>query len=334
MRAWQIQTNEGIDGLKLAQLDPAEPGPGEVRVRLRANSINYRDLSIVSDPASRGIALPLIPNSDGAGEVLAVGPGVSEFAAGDRVAGCFFQRWSDGACTPSAMASALGGAIGGVLAEEVNLSAGGLVKVPDHLTYAEAATLPCAALTAWRALIDVGKLKAGDTVLLLGTGGVSVFALQFASLMGARAIVTSSSDEKLEDARGLGAWQTVNYRSTPDWEKAVLEMTEGRGVDLTVEVGGAGTLEKSIAATRIAGTIGLIGVLTGGRIDPTPVMRKSITLQGIYVGSRRLFQDMNRAIAAAQLHPVIDDTFAFEEAPEAYRAMKAAGHFGKLVIEI
>ena len=334
MRAWQIQTNEGIDGLKLAQLDPAEPGPGEVRVRLRANSINYRDLSIVSDPASRGIALPLIPNSDGAGEVLAVGPGVSEFAAGDRVAGCFFQRWSDGACTPSAMASALGGAIGGVLAEEVNLSAGGLVKVPDHLTYAEAATLPCAALTAWRALIDVGKLKAGDTVLLLGTGGVSVFALQFASLMGARAIVTSSSDEKLEDARGLGAWQTVNYRSTPDWEKAVLEMTGGRGVDLTVEVGGAGTLEKSIAATRIAGTIGLIGVLTGGRIDPTPVMRKSITLQGIYVGSRRLFQDMNRAIAAAQLHPVIDRSFAFEDAPQAYRAMQAAGHFGKLVIEI
>lgn len=334
MRAWQIQSDGGIDGLGLADLDLAAPGPGEVRVRLRANSVNYRDLSTVSDPVSRGIVLPRIPNSDGAGEVLAVGPGVTDFAPGDRVAGCFFQNWQDGACSPEAMASALGGALDGVLAEEANLSAAGLVKFPDHLTYAEAATLPCAALTAWRALVDVGRLKAGDTVLLLGTGGVSIFALQFATLMGARAIVTSSSDEKLETARGLGAWQTVNYRATPDWEQTVLEMTEGRGVDLTVEVGGAGTLAKSIAATRVAGTIGMIGVLTGGQVDPAAVMRKSITLQGIYVGSRRLFQDMNRAIAAAQLHPVIDDTFAFDDAPKAYRAMQAAGHFGKLVIDI
>jgi NADPH:quinone reductase-like Zn-dependent oxidoreductase len=339
MRAWRIETNptepgNGIEGLNLAEVDLPDPGPGELRVQLRASSINYRDLSVVSNPAARNIALPRISNSDGAGEVLAVGPGVTGFAPGDRVAGCFFADWLDGPCSAEAMATARGGEIDGLLAEEANVPATSVVKIPDHLSYAEAATLPCAALTAWRALVDVGRLKAGDTVLLLGTGGVSIFALQFASLMGARAIVTSSSDAKLARARDLGAWQTVNYRSTLDWEKQVLEMTGGRGVDVTVEVGGAGTLEKSIAATRVAGTIGMIGVLTGGQINPALVMRKSITLQGIYVGPRRAFQDMNRAIAAAELRPVIDRTFAFEEAPEAYRAMKAAGHFGKLVVEI
>ena len=334
MRAWQIQSPEGIDGLKLAEVDLPDPGPGELQVRLRASSINYRDLSVVSNPAARSIALPRIPNSDGAGEVVAVGPEVTGFAPGERVAGCFFADWVDGPCNAEAMATARGGEIDGLLAEQANVPAGSVVKIPDHLSFAEAATLPCAALTAWRALVDVGRLKAGDTVLLLGTGGVSIFALQFATLMGARAIITSSSDEKLARAKALGAWQTVNYRATPDWENPVLEMTGGRGVDVTVEVGGPGTLAKSLAATRIAGTVGLIGVLTGGEINPTVVMRKSITLQGIYVGPRRAFQDMNRAIAVAELRPVIDRTFAFEEAPEAYRAMKAAGHFGKLVVEI
>ncbi len=334
MRAWRIETTDGIDGLKLAEVALPDPGPGEVRVRLKANAINYRDLSVISDPAARGIPLPRIPNSDGAGEVLATGPGVTGFAPGDRVAGCFFQDWVDGPCSAEAMASALGGALDGVLAEEANLKAQGLVKIPEHLSYAEAATLPCAALTAWRALVPVGRVKACDTVLLLGTGGVSIFALQFARLMGLRAIITSSSDEKLARARALGAWQVVNYRSTPDWEQAVLGLTGGRGVDLTVEVGGPGTLQKSLAATRVAGTVAFIGVLAGGQVDPLPIMRKSLTVQGIYVGSRNLFRDMNRAIAAAELRPVIDRTFAFEEAPEAYRAMQAAGHFGKLVIEI
>jgi len=333
MKAWQIQNTGGIDGLKLAELALPDPGPGEVRVRLKANSLNYRDLSVVSDPAARGIALPRIPNSDGAGEVLAVGPGVTEFTPGDRVAGCFFQNWTDGPCSAAAMASAMGGEVEGVLAEERNLKADGLVKIPDHLSYAEAATLPCAGLTAWRALVPVGKLKAGDTVLLLGTGGVSIFALQFATLMGARVIITSSSDEKLERAKAMGAWQTVNYRQTPDWEKEVLALTHGIGADLTVEVGGAGTLEKSIAATRIAGTIGFIGILAGGTVNPRPIMSKSLTVQGIYVGSRNLFRDMNKAIAAAELRPVIHQRFAFDEAPAAYRALKAAAHFGKLVIE-
>lgn len=334
MRAWRIESMDGIEGLKLAEVTLPDPGPGEVRVRFKANSINYRDLSVISDPAARGISLPRIPNSDGAGEVLAIGPGVTGFAPGDRVASCFFQDWIDGPCSAEAMASALGGPLDGVLAEEANLKAQGLVQIPDHLSYAEAATLPCAALTAWRALVPVGKVKAGDTVLLLGTGGVSVFALQFARLMGLRAIITSSSDEKLKRARALGAWQTVNYRTTPDWEKAVLDLTGGRGVDLTVEVGGPGTLEKSLAATRVAGTIAFIGILAGGKVDPLPVMRKSLTVQGIYVGSRNLFRDMNRAIAAAELRPMIHRTFPFEQAPEAYRAMRSAGHFGKLVIEI
>jgi NADPH:quinone reductase-like Zn-dependent oxidoreductase len=334
MKAWQIVSDGGIDALKLADIAPTAPGPGEVRVRLRANAINFRDLGTIRDPVPRRIPYPRIPNSDGAGEVIAVGSGVASIKPGDRVVSCFFQRWIDGTCSIEAMNSALGGALDGVLAEEVNLSADGVVPIPAHLSYAEGATLPCAALTAWNAIVEVGRVKAGDTVLMLGTGGVSIFALQFARLMGARTIVTSSSEEKLARARELGASLTINYRQKPDWENAVLEATEGKGVDLTVEVGGAGTLPRTIAATRVAGTIALIGVLTGGQIDPATLMRKSIRLQGIYVGSRRMFLDMNRAIALHGLRPVIDRTFAFADARAAYPAMAAAGHFGKLVVEI
>lgn len=331
MKAWQI-VSDGIDALKLAETAARDPGPGEVRMRVEASSINYRDLMTVKHASSRGLALPRVPNSDGAGTVTAVGAGVKGISVGDRVASCFFQDWVDGACSPEAMASALGGALDGVLAEEVVLKADGVVPVPAHLSAAEAATLPCAALTAWHALVEVGRLKAGDTVLLLGTGGVSIFALQFAKAMGARVILTSSSDEKLARARGMGADDTVNYKADPDWQKAVLELTGGRGVDVTVEVGGPGTLARSVEATRVAGRIALIGVLTGGTIDPTLVMRKSITLQGVYVGSRRMFLDMNRALALHGIRPVIDKTVPFAEAKAAYRAMEAAGHFGKIVI--
>ncbi len=334
MKAWQIVSDGGIDALKLADVAPNAPGAGEVRVRLKANAINFRDLGTIRDPVARKLPYPRIPNSDGAGEVVAVGPGVSTFKPGDRVASCFFQHWLDGPCSIEAMNSALGGAVDGVLAEEVNLTADGVVPVPTHLSFAEGATLPCAALTAWNAIVEVGRVKAGDTVLLLGTGGVSIFALQFARMMGARAVITSSSEEKLARARALGASLTINYRQTPDWENAVLKATDGKGVDLTVEVGGAGTLPRTIAATRVAGTIALIGVLTGGQIDPATVMRKSIRLQGIYVGSRRMFLDMNRAIALHGLKPVIDKTFNFADARAAYHAMAAAGHFGKLVIEM
>ena len=333
MKAWQIVSAGGIDALRLADTAGTATGPGEIRVRIRASAINYRDLMTIKDPVSRKLPYPRVPNSDGAGDVVALGPGVTAFKVGDRVASCFFRDWIDGPCSAEAMASALGGALDGVLAEEVNLAASGAVPIPAHLTYAEAATLPCAALTAWNALVECARIKAGDTVLLLGTGGVSIFALQFARLHGARTIITSSSDAKLERAKALGASVTINYRSRPDWENAVLEATSGRGVDATVEVGGAGTLPRSIAATRVAGTIPLIGVLSGGQIDPASFMRKSIRMQGIYVGSRRMFLDMNRAIEQANLKPVIDQRFAFADARGAYHAMAAAGHFGKLVID-
>ena len=332
MHAYEIISADGIDTLNLAERPTPAPGPGEVLIRIRASSLNYRDLATVLDPVSRGLPYPRIPNSDGAGDVVEVGAGVTGFAPGDRVAGTFFQDWRDGPITQQAMNSALGGALDGVLADHAVLSADGLVHLPPHLDFAEGSTLPCAALTAWHAIVEFGQVMAGQTVLLLGTGGVSIFALQFAAMHGARAIVTSKSDDKRTAAEKLGAWQTINYAETPDWESAVSEMTDGAGADLVVEVGGAGTLEKSVSAVKIGGKIGLIGVLTGGTINPTAMMRKSIRLQGIYVGSRRMFEDMNRAIAAHQLHPVIDRQFTFEDARTAFHHMHGAGHFGKIVV--
>ena len=333
MKAWQIVGEGGIDALELAKRPSPEPGPGQIKIRVRANAINYRDLSTVRAPGQRGIAYPRIPNSDGAGEVAAVGPAVPGIAVGDRVAGCFFQSWAAGGISDAAMASAQGGPIDGMLAEEVVLNAHGAVPVPAHLDYAEAATLPCAALTAWNALVEQGGLKAGDIVLLLGTGGVSIFALQFCVLAGARAIVTSKSDAKLARARALGAWQTINYVDTPGWAVAARGLTGGAGVDHVVEVGGGGTLAQSIEAVRIGGHIAMIGVLSQGTVDPTPILRKSIRLNGIYVGSREMFLSMNAAIEAGGLKPAIDRRFPFEDAPDAYRCMEAAGHFGKIVIE-
>lgn len=334
MRAYEIVSDGGIDALALATRPDPKPGPTEVLVRVRASSINFRDLSTVLDPVPRKIAYPTVPNSDGAGEVVAVGERVSRFKVGDRVCGCFFQGWVDGDITPEYMGRALGGTADGMLAEYRVLDEQGLVAMPAHMDFAEAATLPCAALTAWVSLIERGRVKAGDTVLLLGTGGVSIFALQFCKMIGARAICTSSSEEKIEKLKAMGADAVINYRRTPEWQDEVLKLTDGRGVDHTVEVGGAGTLERSVAATRIAGSIGLIGVLTGGQINPVMIMRKSIRLQGIYVGSRRVFEEMNRALEQHGTHPVIDRRFAFEDGRQAYHAMKAAGHFGKLVIDL
>lgn len=333
MRAYEIVSDAGVDALALNQRQSPEPGWGEILVDLRASSINYRDLSTIEDPAPRGIVYPRIPNSDGAGEVIDVGPGVTRFKAGDRVAGCFFQNWSDGGISTAAMASALGGPIDGILAEKVLLREAGAVHVPGHMSFEEAATLPCAALTAWNCLVEQGRLKAGKTALFLGTGGVSIFGLQIAKMMGARAIVTSSSDDKLERARSLGADELINYRQTPEWEARVMELTDGSGVDVTIETGGGGTLEKTIEATRIGGTISLIGVLTGGTINPTAVMRKSIRLQGVYVGSRRMFEEMNAALTLNRVHPVIDQVFEFEDARSAFHTMRTAGHFGKLVVK-
>jgi NADPH:quinone reductase-like Zn-dependent oxidoreductase len=313
MKAYEIVSGGGIDALKLADRPTPEPGHGEV---------------------ARGLPFPRIPNSDGAGEVIGVGPGVTRFKVGDRVASCFFQRWEDGEITADGMASALGGAMDGVLAEEVVLSERAVVAISDHMSFVEAATLPCAALTAWHGIVEKGGLKAGDTVLCIGTGGVSIFGLQIARMTGARAVVISSSDAKLERAKALGAWGTVNYRTTPDWEKGVLEATGGKGVDHVLEVGGAGTLPRSIASTRISGHLALIGVLTGGEISPALIFRNSLRVSGIYVGSRAMFERMNRAFTAAELRPVIDKTFAFREAREAFHYLKAAGHFGKVVVKI
>lgn len=332
MKAYEI-TTRGIDALKLSERQPAALGARQVRVRIKASSLNYRDLMTVLFGGMGG-KLPLIPNSDGCGEIIETGSEVTRCKTGDRVITTFFQHWLDGKITADVMQSALGGALDGVLAEEIVVDEPGVVALPDYMSFEEGATLPCAALTAWHSMVVKGGLKAGDIVLLQGTGGVSMFGLQFATMHGARAIVTSSSDKKLERVKALGAWQTINYKTDPDWEKTVLKLTDGLGVDQVVEVGGAGTLEKSLTATRFGGMVGLIGVLTGfgGAVNPDAVLRKSINLQGIYVGSRAMFEDMNRALSAHQTKPLIDQTFDFANAPDAYRCLEQQGHFGKVVI--
>ena len=324
----------GIDALSLTDRDVPKPARGQVLVRMKASALNYRDLMIVKNPETRGISYPRIPNSDGAGEVVEVGEGVTTFKAGDRVVATFFQDWEGGDMSAAVMASAMGGAINGILSEYALLEERGLLPIPAHMSFEEAATLPCAGLTAWNALIEIGHLKAGETVLLLGTGGVSIFALQFAKMHGARVIITSSSDEKLARAREMGAWQTINYARHPDWENVVMEITSGRGVDHVVEVGGAGTVTRSVEAVRVGGTVAMIGVLSDGVLNPTAVMRKSVRLQGLYVGSRQMFAHMNAAIVADELHPVIDARFDFLEAREAFHHMESAKHFGKIVVSI
>lgn len=335
MKAWQITTCTGPKGLTLNEIATPQPQAGEVLVRIRAVSLNYRDLGATRRERPGNLPLPFTIGSDGAGEVVAVGEGVTSWKAGDRVIPTFFQDWPAGGMTREIMGTALGGALPGVLSEYFVACESALVAIPEGLSFEEAATLPCAALTAWHALIGHGHLKSGDTVLTLGTGGVSIFALQFAKLHGARVIITSSSDEKLAKARALGADETINYKTTPDWEKRVFEMTKKKGVDHVVELGGAGTLQKSLDAVRFGGRVSLIGVLTGfeGLVNPWPVIAKSVTLQGIYVGSREHFEAMNKAIALHQMKSVIDQTFAFEEAVSAFEHMAAGAHFGKVVIK-
>ena len=336
MRAWQITQEFGIDNLALADRPDPQPGPGQIVVRVKATSLNYRDLITVKHGGLRGLTLPLVPLSDGAGEVIGVGDGVTRVRTGDRVAGIFFQNWLAGGPDAAHQASALGGALDGMLAEQVVLSEDGVVQIPDYMSYEDAATLPCAAVTAWQSMVSLGNMKAGDTILILGTGGVSIFALQFAVAAGARSIVTSSSDEKLERATALGATHVVNYKTTPEWGKKVLDLTGGVGVDQVVEVGGAGTLGQSMEATRVGGMIGLIGILAGtdGEVNPVPVLMKSLRLQGVYVGSRAMFEDMNAALATNRIKPVIDRVYPFEEAREALKLMESAAHFGKIVVTV
>lgn len=335
MRNWLLPTHTGIGDLCLREAAMPRPGPGQALVRMHAASLNYRDYAVATGKYLMS-ALPndLVPLSDGAGEVIETGPNVTRVKPGDRVAGIFMQGWLGGDMEPAFGTTALGGAIDGVLAEYKVFDETGLVHLPPHLSYAEGASLPCAAVTAWNALYGLKPLQPGQTVLVLGTGGVSMFALQFAAAAGARVIATSSSDEKLAKAVALGASGGINYRDHEDWQKQVRALTDGRGVDHVVEVGGPGTLQRSIAAVRLGGVVTLIGVLTRGTIDPLAILGGGAIVRGVFVGSRAMFEDMNRAIALAGIKPAIDREFAFADTPEAYRYLKAANHLGKIVISI
>jgi NADPH:quinone reductase-like Zn-dependent oxidoreductase len=335
MKAWQID-EFGIDNLHLVEQDVPRPAEDEVLVRFRDASLNYRDVMVVSGTYNPRMKLPAVPFSDGAGEIVEVGPKVTDWKIGDRVSPNVVQDWIDDGPSAETARTAIGaGRYEGVLREYGVFPARSIVKVPDHLSFEEAATLPCAAVTAWNALVVSGKVKQGDTVLTLGTGGVSVFAVQFAKLFGARVIATSSSNEKLKRIRELGADETINYREVEDWDKAVLELTGGIGVDHVVEVGGTGTLPRSVKAVRTGGHIALIGALdTTGEFNPIPVFMKAIRVQGIFIGSRRMFEDMNAKVTESHLRPVIDKRFGFEQASEALRYMKSGSHFGKIVVGI
>jgi NADPH:quinone reductase-like Zn-dependent oxidoreductase len=331
MRAVVLETAYGLDNLKVIEKPDPTPGPGQVVVDIKAATLNYRDLATVSAPSGR---TPFIPGSDAGGVVSAVGEGVSRVKVGDHVAPLFFQTWFSGEPTPQGLGAALGGTLDGVLQEKIVLSEQGVTRAPAGYSDEEAATLPCAALTAWRGLVVEGGMKSGDVVVVQGTGGVSIFALQFAKAAGATVIVTSSSDEKLERARALGADHLVNYRSTPDWAKEVRRITGGRGADHVVEVGGAGTFEQSLRAIRLGGKIAVIGILGGfvKDLNVAAIFGANALIHGVTVGSRDHFESMTRAIEANGIKPVIDRRFPLEETRAAFECMKAGAHFGKIVV--
>ncbi len=337
MKAYVLQKgSQSLESLKCVERPKPEPGPSEILVRMRAASLNYRDQLVVTGRYFGGtLQRDTIPLSDGAGEVVAAGVGVTRFKPGDRIGGTFFRGWVDGPPTPGPRV-ALGSPADGVLAEIVAFDQNDAVLVPRNLSFEEAATLPCAGVTAWHALMVSGRVKPGDKVLVLGTGGVSIFALQFAKAAGAHVIITSSSDEKLERARSLGADEGINYRQVPEWGKEVQKLTGGLGVNHVVEVGGAGTLAQSMQAVGFAGKIALIGVLTGfqGDTNPHPIMLKGAGMQGIFVGSRAMFESMNAAIEVNRIQPVVDKVFPFEQAADAYRYLQSGAHFGKVVINV
>ena len=333
MIAYEIRDSFGLDNLTRVERETPEPGHGEVRVRMQAVSLNYRDLLMIRGHYNPRQPLPLIPCSDGAGVVDAVGPGVTKWEVGDRVCGIFAQSGLDGLPTKADLKSTLGGPLDGTLCTHRVFAEQGLVAAPSHLSDDEAATLPCAALTAWSSLVTWGDVVAGQTVLVLGTGGVSVFALQLAKAMGARVVVTSSSDEKLDRARALGADATVNYKDHPEWHREVLAQTGP--VDHVVEVGGAGTFDRSVRSVKVGGTVSLIGVLAGQReVNLTRVLMHNIRVQGILVGHRAGFVAMNRALEAQAIHPVVDRVFGFDEARAAMDYLATGQHFGKVVIRV
>ncbi len=336
MKAYEVQ-GKGLDFIKQVERKKPTLKPHEVLIKVKATSLNYRDYMIAKGVYGINLQYPIIPLSDGAGEIVEVGEAVTSFHVKDRVASAFFPyRDAGGAAGLERNMQALGGDVDGVLAEYVALPESGIVRLPESMSYEEGATLPCAALTAWNALFGKGRVKPGQTILVLGTGGVSIFAMQFAKAAGARVIATSSSDDKLKKIKQYGADEVINYKKTPEWENEVHKLTHGRGVDHVVEVGGAGTLSKSLRAVRVGGTVSIIGVLTGvsAPVDSVLILAKSIDVQGIYVGNRDLFIDMARAIEVNRIRPVIDHVFDFADTKKAYEALEAAGHVGKIVIKV
>lgn len=335
--ALRFSSGYGIDALTFDHLDIPEPAPNEVLVNIRAVSLNYRDLMVVAGTYNPKLTMPATICSDAAGEVLAVGSSVTQWKPGDRVTAGFMPGWLDGPLTREGFSTALGSGIAaGVLTTARTFPEAALVRIPEAFTYAEAATLPCAGVTAWNALVCTGNIGPQDTVLLLGTGGVSILALQIAKLRGATTILTSSSDEKLDRARQLGADHTINYREQPNWDKAVRDLTNGNGATHVVEVGGAGTLPLSLASAAFNAQISVIGVLTTspGPFDVRPILMRSLRVQGIYVGSVTMLRDLAQTFAHQAIHPVIDRLFPYAEAQDAMRYMQSGSHFGKVVIEL
>ena len=332
MKLYRLDEPGSIDGLVLHTEDTPTPGPGQALVRVHATSLNFRDLLIARGQYTRNPAKGVVPLSDGAGEVTAVGAGVTRVKPGDRVAVNFTRGWISGARQPETVMGDRGGSEPGVLAEYALIGEDELVHIPAHLSYEEAATLPCAGVTAWVALTGFGVLNAGDTVLVQGTGGVSVFALQLAKLFGARVIATTSTDEKAARLKALGADHVINYGATPDWDKEVLAATDRRGVDVVVEV--VGDFPKSLKSVRNGGRISFIGWMAGRKADQSVagIIARHITVSGIGIGSRTDFEAMNRAIALHGVKPVVDRVFAFDEAKAAYEHLQARSHFGKVVI--
>lgn len=334
MEVWELKDAFGPENLKIHERPEPVPGPNQVLVAMRAASLNYRDTLMIRGGYGPRIKVPLIPVSDGMGEVVAVGSQVSRVQVGDRVAPTFFQSWIGGEAAPDKFTAQLGGPLDGTLARLMCLNEQGVSRVPDHLNDEEAACLPCAGLTAWSAVITQGRVGPGDTVLVQGTGGVALFALQFAKMAGARVILTSSRDDKLARGRQLGADDVINYRATPDWDRVVKDMTGGEGCDHVVELGGAGTLERSIRAARLGGAVSLIGVLSGAKAaTPLPlVVMRNLRLQGVTVGSRDGFEAMCRAMAQHHLRPVVDRVFNFDAVPSAFAHLEGGHHMGKVCI--
>ncbi len=334
--ALRLSGDFSLDALTFDTVDVPDPGPHEVLVAMRAVSLNQRDLMLVTGTYMANVERPRIPCSDGAGEVLAIGSDVTRFRVGDRVVTSFYQNWLDGDLNYAIAKGTLGGDIDGTLTTLGVFPEQGLIRIPDELSFEEAATLPCAAVTAWHALVSTANIGSDDTVLLLGTGGVSIVGLQIAKRRGARVLITSSSDSKLERARQMGADETINYKTTPQWDKRVRELTDKQGVTHVLETGGAGTLPLSLRSAGYHAQVSIIGLISGAEqaIDIRQILGKNLRVQGISVGSRQMLQEVADAVAAHDIRPVIDQTFPFERAVDALRSLQAAEHFGKIVISI